>query len=136
MRKFAKFGGLILATAMILCCSRADKIITTSPTSTTEMVKTPFSIDSAFISGDTLHAIVQYSGGCGTHTFDIETTGALLKSLPPKQPIRIVHRSDNDPCRALIIEEIKFNIKEFNGSPRGTTVLMLENWKQHLSYSY
>ena len=121
---------------MIFSCSRANKTIATSPASATEMVESPFSIDSAFVLGDTLHAIVQYSGGCGTHTFDIETTGALLKSLPPKQPIRIVHRSDNDPCRALIIEEIKFSIKEFNGSPRGTTVLMLENWNQHLSYSY
>ena len=107
MRKFAIFGVLILATAMIFSCSRANKTIATSPASATEMVESPFSIDSAFVLGDTLHAIVQYSGGCGTHTFDIETTGALLKSLPPKQPIRIVHRSDNDPCRALIIEEIK-----------------------------
>ena len=136
MRKIAIFGVLILATAMIFSCSRADKTIATSPAPSSKMVETPFSLDSAFVLGDTLHAIVQYSGGCGTHAFEIESSGALLKSLPPKQPIRIVHRSDNDPCRALIIEEIKFNIKEFNGSPRGTTVLMLENWKQHLSYSY
>ena len=136
MRKITIFGALTLATAMIFSCSRADETSATSPATASELVETPFTIDSAFVSGDTLHALVQYSGGCGAHAFDIEATGTLLKSLPPKQPIRIVHRSDNDPCRALIIEEIKISIKEFNGSPRGTTVLMLENWNQHLSYSY
>ena len=93
-------------------------------------------IDTAFIQGDTLFTRVSYSGGCGDHTFAIEPNGPMLKSLPPKQPMRIVHRSDGDPCRAMIIEELKYDISEYRGTPRGTTFILLENWKPTLSYSY
>ena len=92
--------------------------------------------DTVYIQGDTLYASVIYSGGCGKHNFSLESNGPLLKSLPPKQPLMIVHRSDDDPCRALIIENIKFDISSYRGTPSGTTVLLLENWNQHLSYSY
>lgn len=95
-----------------------------------------FNIDTAYTQGDTLFARVSYSGGCGDHTFSIEPNGPMHKSLPPKQPMRIVHRSDGDPCRAMIIEELKYDISEFRGTPRGTTFILLENWKPTLSYSY
>ena len=96
----------------------------------------PFTFLEIVIEGDTLIATVQYSGGCGIHEFEIEKVGFLMKSLPPKQPIKITHRSDNDPCRALIREELKFNVSDFRGTPNGTTVLILENWTQHIIYSY
>ena len=92
--------------------------------------------DTVYVQGDSLFASVIYSGGCSTHSFTLELNGPLLKSLPPKQPLMIVHRSDEDPCRALIIENLKFDISSFRGTPSGTTVLLLENWNQHLSYSY
>ncbi|MBI48974.1 MAG: hypothetical protein CL850_01615 [Crocinitomicaceae bacterium] len=101
-----------------------------------ELTETPFNYDTVFVSGDTLHAVVRYSGGCGNHKFNIESIGPMLKSLPPKQPIRIVHRSDGDPCRALLKEEYKFDIKEYRGTINGTTFLILENWNKNLSYSY
>ena len=103
---------------------------------TIELTHTPFNIDTAYVAGDSLHAIVSYSGGCGIHEFTLESNGPLLKSLPPKQPLRISHRSDGDPCRAIIKEDYKFDIKGYRGTSNGTTFLMLENWNTHLSYSY
>ena len=103
---------------------------------TTPLTQTPFKIKDVVLKGDTLIAKVQYSGGCGNHTFEIEKNGFLMKSLPPKQSIKITHLSDKDPCRALILEELKFNISDFRGTPDGTTVLLLENWTQHIIYSY
>jgi len=97
---------------------------------------TPFTIKDVVLEGDTLIAKVQYTGGCGNHTFEIAKNGVLMKSLPPKQPIQITHRSDTDPCRALIQQELKFYIGDFKGTPSGTTVLLLENWPQHIIYSY
>jgi len=103
---------------------------------TTAVTQSPFTFVDVVLKGDTLIAKVQYSGGCGNHTFEIEKNGFLMKSLPPKQPIKIIHRSDEDSCRALILEELKFYIGDFKGTPTGTTVLLLENWNQHLIYSY
>ncbi|MBM71581.1 MAG: hypothetical protein CL847_02200 [Crocinitomicaceae bacterium] len=96
----------------------------------------PFNIDTCYVVGDTLHASVSYSGGCGNHKFLLESNGVLLKSLPPKQPLRLEHRSDVDPCRSMIIENLKFDISDYRGTPHGTTILMLENWNTTLSYSY
>ena len=103
---------------------------------TATFTQTPFTFVDVVLKGDTLIAKVQYSGGCGNHQFEIEKSGFLMKSLPPKQPIKITHRSDEDSCRALILEEIKLYIGDFRGTPNGTTVLLLENWNQHLIYSY
>ena len=103
---------------------------------TTTFTQTPFTFVDVVLKGDTLIAKVQYSGGCGNHQFEIEKSGFLMKSLPPKQPIKITHRSDEDSCRALILEEIKLYIGDFRGTPNGTTVLLLENWNQQLIYSY
>ena len=103
---------------------------------TTTFTQTPFTFVDVVPKGDTLIAKVQYSGGCGNHQFEIEKSGFLMKSLPPKQPIKITHRSDEDSCRALILKELKLYIGDFRGTPNGTTVLLLENWNQHLIYSY
>ncbi|PCJ82377.1 MAG: hypothetical protein COA49_02480 [Bacteroidetes bacterium] len=96
----------------------------------------PFTFLDVKIEEDSLIVLVQYSGGCGNHEFEIEKVGFLMKSLPPKQPIRIIHRSDNDPCRSLIQEELKFDVSSFRGTPDGITVLILENWPLHINYSY
>ena len=54
-------------------------------------------IDTAFIKNDSLNITIEYTGGCKEHTFDLESNGVLLKSLPPKQQIHLIHRSEIDP---------------------------------------
>ena len=101
-----------------------------------EFVSTTFRFNDVKIEGDTLFANVQYSGGCGDHKFEMEQNGFLMKSLPPKQPIQIIHLSTVDHCRSLINEDLKFDISRFRGSPHGTTVLLLKNWTSDIIYSY
>jgi hypothetical protein len=79
---------------------------------------------------------VRYGGGCGEHAFTLEADGPLMKSLPPKQPLRWVHRSPGDPCRALILDTLTSDLTAFRGSPHGTTVLVLSGWEGSLIYTY
>ena len=126
----------IISSALFLwgCKSSQDPIATNNDA--IEFSEAQFEIDTAFVSGDTLFATVTYSGGCGTHEFSLKSNGFLLKSLPPKQPLRIEHRSYDDPCRSMIIETLKFDVSYYRGTPQGTTVLILQNWNPNLSYSY
>jgi len=101
-----------------------------------EFISTPFTFNDIQIEGDTLIAHVQYSGGCGDHKFEIKENGFLMKSLPPKQPIQIIHFTSGDKCRALINEQLKYDISCFRGTPHGTTVLLLKNWTTDVIYSY
>ena len=89
---------------------------------------------SAEVVGDTLRLAVQYGGGCEEHALSVVAAGPLLKSLPPKQPIRVVHRTPGDPCRALIEEQLAVDLTPWRGTPNGVTVLLLENWNEPLIY--
>ena len=124
---------IVVSTAVFIGCK------THYPESSSvigDLTPAVFDIDSAWVQGDSLYATVSYGGGCGEHEFTLESAGFLLKSLPPKQPLRIIHRSDGDPCRALIKEEISLDLQSYRGTPRGVTVLIIENWNKNLSYSY
>ena len=96
---------------------------------------TPFQILNAWVDGDSLRSVVQYSGGCDTHTFSLRTTSPMLKSLPPKQPVAWEHRS-NDPCRAMMVDTISASVAHLRGTPRGVTILLLDQWEPELPYTY
>jgi hypothetical protein len=81
-------------------------------------------------------AVAIGGGGCGHHKFEMKQNGFLMKSLPPKQPVQIIHLSTVDQCRALINVDLKFDISSFRGTPHGTTVLLLKNWTSDIIYSY
>ena len=108
----------------------------TAVVDSTEFASTTFTFKDVKIEGETLIANVQYSGGCGEHKFEMKKNGFLMKSLPPKQPIQIIHLSTVDHCRSLINEDLKFDISSFRGTPHGTTVLLLKNWTSDIIYSY
>jgi hypothetical protein len=93
-----------------------------------------FEFISAEVEGDSLRVVVQYGGGCGDHQFSLVESGPAMKSLPPKQPIALVHETTGDPCRALIEETRMLDLSSFRRSPHGTTVILLESLI--LPYSY
>lgn len=96
----------------------------------------PFAVKAAWIEEDLLWTVVQYGGGCAEHAFGLEAVGPLMKSLPPKQPLRWVHRSPGDPCRAMITDTLKADLTQFRGTPHGTTVLLLSGHEDNLLYTY
>ena len=97
---------------------------------------TPYELLSAEVVGDSLRVQVAYSGGCGEHFWYVSPAGPLMKSLPPKQPLRLEHRSPGDPCRARLQESFTFDLRPYRGTPRGVTVILLENWNTPLTYAY
>lgn len=89
---------------------------------------------SADVIGDSLRVIVGYGGGCGDHRFSLVTSGPAMKSLPPKQPVILVHESTGDPCRALIRNEQMFDLSRYKLSPHGTTIILLDSLILPFSY--
>lgn len=67
-------------------------------------------VDSLAISGDVLSVFVEYSGGYKKHSFDLFSNGMYAKSLPPKLTLFLKHTDNDDGCRGLINQELKFNI--------------------------
>ena len=111
---------------------------TTAPTadaSTSVVNLAPFQVLDAWVDGDSLKSVVQHSGGCDVHMFSLHTTSPLLKSLPPKQPVAWEHRS-NDPCRAMVVDTISTSVAHLRGTPRGVTILLLDQWEPELFYTY
>ena len=127
---------LLLLVGVMGGCRSAET--PTAPTPPTEAAwsEVSLTLTSVAVQGDDLVAVVQYGGGCGEHTLHLEANGPMLKSLPPKQPLRVVHRSSGDPCRAMIVDTLVAPLTSFRGTPRGTMVLMLEGWEENLYYAY
>ena len=121
-------------------CSSAEPTTEESPQvdnpSEESWPEVPFTLLSVSVVGDSLTAVVQYGGGCGSHAFFLDARGPMLKSLPPKQPLRLVHRSSGDPCRALVLDTVRHDLTPFRGTPHGTTILTLESWDPDLPYTY
>ena len=93
-----------------------------------------YTIDSAHIMGDVLSVFVNYSGGCKEHTWDAYSNGMFAKSLPPKIYVQLKHINNDDMCRQLINEELKFNITKLkNASTKSVKVIVGE---KELSYLY
>jgi hypothetical protein len=131
---------LIMATllvAFVSCAQQEPTTNTTSDSSESRVPEAPFELLDAKVVGDSLVINVRYGGGCAEdHAFTLESNGPMMKSLPPKLPLRVVHRTAGDPCRALIVERHALDLKPWRGTPRGVTVILLENWKENLPYEY
>jgi hypothetical protein len=127
---------ILIVTSLLFTLGCKTEAVVDVTEDSQEFMSTVFTFKDVMINGDTLIVNVQYSGGCGDHKFEIKKNGFLMKSLPPKQPVQIIHLSTVDQCRSLINEDLKFDISSFRGTPHGTTVLLLKNWTSDIIYSY
>jgi len=135
MSKPNSIAWVVVGAFFLLNC--ADRGATaTVPKNASEWPEAPVEVVSAEVVGDALRLVVSYGGGCAEHALEVESAGPLLKSMPPKQPLRVVHRTPGDPCRALIQRELTVDLKPWRGAPHGVTVILLENWKEPLPYEH
>lgn len=91
-----------------------------------------YNIINATIDENTLSIIVTYSGGCKNHEFDLIGSAFITKSLPPSRGIKLIHQANDDDCRELITETLKFDIRNL-AYQNGEIILKLEHFK---SFSY
>jgi|MDTB01.3.fsa_nt_gb hypothetical protein len=128
-----KRGWFWISIGMGMLACRTTQTVPDDPTAVANLA--PFQILNAWVDGDSLRSVVQHSGGCGAHTFSLYITSPMLKSLPPKQPVAWEHRS-NDPCRAMVVDTISTSVAHLRGTPRGVTILLLDQWEPELPYTY
>lgn len=97
----------------------------------------PFNILSTEINGDVLKISVEYGGGCKEHEFKMNWTGAWMKSKPPKVNLWLEHQSNEDNCRALIRENLSFDLKSIQSSS-SKSVLIIVNGDddKNILYTY
>ena len=139
------FFGLSVLSSLYSCSASKQ---TSSKSSKAEQIKkvivqsgfvapslVDFSIDSAKVTNDSILTIyVKYQGGCDGLHFELFNDGNILKSMPPKTNLVLVHRTDLENCK-----EEKFCALNFNLSPlkymvpkNNKLILQLANWKGKL----
>jgi hypothetical protein len=76
----------------------------------TKVEKDAFHIDSVYVSGDLLHIIVSYGGGCKKHQFTLFSTNGVYLSMPPQGDVFLGHNANGDMCEAYLTEELVFDL--------------------------
>ena len=87
----------------------------------------PFQVNGEpMVDGNTLKVVVEYSGGCRDHVFQLVTNGMLMKSLPPQRPVRLIHQANEDMCRSMIIDTLTFDLTPLAAPGGGRIKLNLQ----------
>ena len=140
-----KLFSILAVSALLFACNNTKEVLDVDPINvkkaqigdvTQESAQT--TISSVKLEGNILSLDIEYSGGCKDHSFEFVGSAAIMKSLPPKRAVKLVHNSNGDTCRELISETIKFDIRalavtETTGSE---ITLLLDGVKESISYVY
>ncbi|PAP75122.1 hypothetical protein [Rubrivirga marina] len=65
----------------------------------------PYRVESATLDGDTLRAVVQYGGGCATHTFERQS-----QTDGERWEVWFVHDANGDLCEALLTDTLAADV--------------------------
>ncbi len=140
-----KLFSILAVTALLFACNNTKEVLDIDPINVKKaqigdinQESAHTTVTSATLDGNILSLEIEYSGGCKDHTFDLIGSAAVMKSLPAKRVIKLIHNSNEDSCRELISETIKFDIRalayiEKSGSE---ITLLLDGYKQSISYVY
>jgi hypothetical protein len=98
----------------------------------------PCNILDVSINKNTMNLVVSYGGGCSTHEFQLAGSSSIMKSLPPKRDIQLLHNGNNDLCKMLITDTISFKIDNLSDNKKAGSeiVLNLKGWDSPISYVY
>ena len=91
----------------------------------------PFEIERADVEGDRLRLRVSYGGGCAEHAFTLYSTRGIHQSYPPQADVYLSHDGGGDTCKALISEELRFDLSPLmHPSEPGALLLRLHPYKE------
>ena len=97
-----------------------------------------YEIKSVSIQGNTMFMEITYIGGCGIHQFELIGQSIILKTLPPKRSIALIHKNGDDSCHSIVTKILEIDIKDlaFNQTPNAEIILMLKGWKSDINYRF
>jgi len=142
-----KVGWILMSLLMVplLGCKSSTKLIeSTAPCEQTAVLgdiqttSDPVIINEVKIKGNQITLVVQYSGGCADHNFQLIGSEFLSKSLPPIRQVVLVHQSNGDLCKMLKTDTLCFGISDlaYNKESGGEVLFNLNGWNESIHYVY
>jgi hypothetical protein len=140
-----KLLSILAVSALLIACNNTKEVLDVDPINvkkaqigdvTQESAQT--TIGAVKLEGNILSLDVEYSGGCKDHSFEFVGSAAIMKSLPAKRAVKLVHDSNDDTCRELVSETIKFDIRALAVTEKSGSeiILLLDGVKEPISYVY
>ncbi len=93
-----------------------------------------YKLDSIALKGDVLSVFLNYSGGCKDHSFELVSNGMYAKSMPPQLSLCLKHTGNDDMCKKLVMQELKFDISKIKY--KGSNSLTVKLGEQSAIYNY
>ena len=140
-----KLLSILAVSALLFACSNTKEVLDTDPINVKDaqigdvmQESDQVTVTSATLDGNILSLDIEYSGGCEDHSYELVGSAAVMKSLPAKRAIKLIHNSNGDSCREFISETIKFDIQSlaYVQKTGNEIVLLLDGYKQSISYVY
>ncbi len=94
-----------------------------------------FQFQSVIIDGSCLKVIVRYGGGCEEVVFQLIDASAIMESFPIQRNIRL-SLEDNDQCKALITQELFYDLTSLQVEGNSKIILNLQGFQGSLTYQY
>lgn len=138
-----RFFLIFLAILFLACNSNKPITLAKFPTGTTcigilnksqkpDYISNDFQIKNFSINADTLFLDVVYSGGCTQHEFHAYKKDYYKESIT----IDIIHNNNSDACRALIEEQIWFDLSNLKKNNKTQLIISIHNTEITLEYNY
>jgi hypothetical protein len=103
----------------------------------------PLSISDVELVHDELAINITYSGGCEDHEFYLVGTKSFMESYPVQITILLSHNANNDPCDAVIHEQLQYDLtplkyawQQAYQNNSGTIRILLEGFENSILYTF
>lgn len=115
-----------------------SNIMLTATIGEVNVASDPVSISDIRVQGNTMFIDVSYSGGCKEHVFLLTGSSMIAKSLPPIRHIQLVHESNDDMCKKMVMQTLEIDIKALAyQQEKGSKIfLTIDGWKDRIEYTY
>lgn len=98
----------------------------------------PLTINSVSLDGNFLTLEVSYTGGCGMHEFEFIGSEVVMKSLPPKRTVKLIHHNGDDTCESVVHQSIRVDISDlaYKTVAGEEIILLLAGTKEEIKFIY
>lgn len=98
----------------------------------------PVTISDIRVQGNKMLIDVSYSGGCKDHSFQLTGSSMIAKSLPPIRHIQLVHESNDDMCKKMVMQTLEVDIKAlaYQQQSGSKIFLTIDGWKDRIEYTF